>query len=232
MQPTVTLVRHGQAQLFSTNYDQLSDLGIAQCQKLGEFWQTQGKRFDAVFSGPARRHRHSAELIAAALDLPKFEVIPGFDELPFGQVARQGIPHVIGNQPHLASAAEQLATPNPDNKIEQFQSLFLACLGAWVDETVEFVETESFQSFLSRTRAALQQVVQTNYSSVLVVTSAGPIASATTSVLAAPDAAVYSLIWQSRNSSFTELVEGPRGLTISEFNATPHLTEQSWMTYF
>jgi broad specificity phosphatase PhoE len=47
------LVRHGQASLGAADYDQLSPLGQQQSLRLGEHWQAQGLRFDAVITGTA-----------------------------------------------------------------------------------------------------------------------------------------------------------------------------------
>jgi broad specificity phosphatase PhoE len=232
----LTLVRHGQAQLFSTNYDQLSELGILQCQQLGAHWRRQRAEFDAVFCGPAQRHRHSAELLLEAMGRSReWEVIPAFDELPFSQVAKQGIPQVIANQPHLASLADRLQVPEENARAEQFQTLFLACLGGWMDESVPYEDTESFQQFVARVTGALKEVSDklAQYRSILVVTSAGPIAASAAHVLQAPAATLYSLIWQSRNSSYTRFQRDAEGrMSMSEFNAGPHLTDPEWVTYF
>ena len=45
------LVRHGQASFGAANYDQLSDLGQRQCQRLGKYFRDRGQRFDAVVRG-------------------------------------------------------------------------------------------------------------------------------------------------------------------------------------
>lgn len=54
---TLLLVRHGQARLFSDNYDRLSDLGLSQAEALADFWLERGIRPDSVFSGSMIRQR-------------------------------------------------------------------------------------------------------------------------------------------------------------------------------
>ena len=45
----LTLVRHGQADFFAEDYDQLTALGEQQAQLLGEYWVRQGQHFDEVY---------------------------------------------------------------------------------------------------------------------------------------------------------------------------------------
>mgnify|MGYP006207489193 FL=1 len=53
---TLYLVRHGQASFGADDYDQLSERGQAQSQRLGAYWRERGLRFDAVYTGTLRRH--------------------------------------------------------------------------------------------------------------------------------------------------------------------------------
>ena len=62
----LTLIRHGQASFFAANYDQLSALGERQSRALGEYWARRELSFDAVYTGPRVRQRHSAELAVTA----------------------------------------------------------------------------------------------------------------------------------------------------------------------
>jgi broad specificity phosphatase PhoE len=81
---TLYLVRHGQASLGASDYDQLSPLGQRQCQLLGEYWRSQGMRFDAVLCGGLKRHAQSLAAIGVGLgqagDLPTTQIRPGLNE--------------------------------------------------------------------------------------------------------------------------------------------------------
>ena len=57
------LVRHGQARLFTEDYDRLSDLGIQQAAALGQFWIAQGVRPDSVWTGTMIRQIRTAEAV-------------------------------------------------------------------------------------------------------------------------------------------------------------------------
>src|SRR5574343_1072471 len=78
---TLYLVRHGQASFGADDYDQLSDLGQRQAERLGRYWAERGLRFDAVLTGSLRRHAQTWQSIArgAGLDLAPL-VWPGLNE--------------------------------------------------------------------------------------------------------------------------------------------------------
>jgi broad specificity phosphatase PhoE len=62
------LVRHGQASLGSHDYDQLSDLGHRQAERLGHYWRERDQQFDAVVIGGLRRHAQTWAAIAKGAD--------------------------------------------------------------------------------------------------------------------------------------------------------------------
>ena len=83
------LVRHGQASFGAEDYDQLSDLGIRQGQRLGEYWRQASQaparsdelQFDAVLMGSLKRHRQTWEAIAEGAKLQMTpEIWPGLNE--------------------------------------------------------------------------------------------------------------------------------------------------------
>jgi broad specificity phosphatase PhoE len=52
---TLYLVRHGQASFGADNYDQLSELGLKQSERLGAYFAAKGLQFDAAFTGTLQR---------------------------------------------------------------------------------------------------------------------------------------------------------------------------------
>ena len=64
---TLYLVRHGQASFGAANYDQLSELGQRQCERLGAWFRSHGRRFDAVLTGTLKRHAQSLAAIETGL---------------------------------------------------------------------------------------------------------------------------------------------------------------------
>ena len=62
------VVRNGQASFFAEDYDQLSLIGETQARLLGEFWARRNVVFDAVVTGPCRRHVETARLVGQAYE--------------------------------------------------------------------------------------------------------------------------------------------------------------------
>jgi len=57
----IFFVRHGQASFGKENYDQLSELGVEQSKKLGEYFLKEEIRFDYCITGTMLRHRQTME---------------------------------------------------------------------------------------------------------------------------------------------------------------------------
>ncbi len=69
---------------------------------------------------------------------------------------------------------------------------------------------------------------------MLVVSSGGTIGTALGHVLGAPVAATIELNMQMRNSAVSQLVYGPRGISLVSYNHLPHLDvpeRAGWVTY-
>ena len=72
----ILLVRHGQAQFASDDYDRLSDLGREQAKLLGDWLTQRDRKLDAAVTGNMRRHRETAE--ACLMQMPA-RLRPGDD---------------------------------------------------------------------------------------------------------------------------------------------------------
>lgn len=57
----IYFIRHGQASFLKTDYDQLSDLGLAQAKALGQYWSRTGQPVDQIFSGQLKRQIQTAQ---------------------------------------------------------------------------------------------------------------------------------------------------------------------------
>ena len=75
------LVRHGQASFGAADYDNLSDLGVQQSVRLGEYFAQKGIPFDAVLTGSLRRHTQTWNGIAQGAGLDHTPLVwPGLNE--------------------------------------------------------------------------------------------------------------------------------------------------------
>src|SRR2546429_3014043 len=106
------LVRHAQAAFLSQNYDQLSALGEKQARLLGEYWAHRNVFFDRVCSGPAIRHRHTAQLVSEAYrkagrDFPPPTIANEFDEFQGEAVLSESLPELLANNPKIRERSEE-----------------------------------------------------------------------------------------------------------------------------
>ena len=61
----IYLIRHGQASYGTSNYDQLSDLGVKQARWLGEYFLSKQMKPDTIMGGTLQRHEQTVMYHAA-----------------------------------------------------------------------------------------------------------------------------------------------------------------------
>ena len=103
---TLLLIRHGQASLHKSDYDQLSSLGEQQSQRLGRLLVERGVQLDALFMGPLRRHRQTTEqavqaAIEAGVRLPPAVVVDELAEIDVAELTQEAMNRVLGDCPNL-----------------------------------------------------------------------------------------------------------------------------------
>jgi len=224
------LVRHGQASFGADSYDRLSENGHRQMGILAEYWQTLGEQFDAIYSGTLRRQQETATALLPLVEgQPREPVLhPGFDEY-------DGSP-LIGIYLRDHAAAEGFDI-GPDQQItdrRQFQLVFEAATTKWLNDELEPGDGdsgfESWSTFTSRVHQALDEIMQQHErrSRVLISTSGGVIAVALQKVLSLPAPQTIATNWMVNNSSFTRIRYGAGRLSLSQFNAMPHLENSQY----
>lgn len=229
----ITLVRHGQASFGSDDYDRLSPLGHQQSRWLGEYYAHRQQHFDRILIGSQRRHRETAEGIAAALgNCPDLEIHPGLDEYDF----------------HALFAAfsrrypEQLETGFSDHR--HFYAILRRALTAWSQQQLEGTEFESselegtepgstdlkcaaletWQDFNNRVRSAVEFITMgDNKSKALVVSSGGAISMVLKHALQLAPDTMISLNLQIINTAFSKLLVSTSRTQLLSFNNIPHL---------
>jgi broad specificity phosphatase PhoE len=224
----IFLVRHGQASFASDDYDRLSDLGVAQCRLLGEWFARCNQRFTRAFSGSLRRHRETADACLAVLPDPlrppgPAVVDPGFDEYDSSDV-------MVRHRPDLADAAGiRRFVAGSDDPRRAFQAVFAQAVERWASGEHDAEYRESWPAFRARSVAALQRAVESAGASqdVLVFSSGGPIAAICQHVMGLPDRRAFELSWSLVNSSVTRLLYRPGRISLHALNAYPHLESAS-----
>jgi len=229
---TLVLIRHGQASyLEGDSYDRLSPLGERQARLLGEYWGRRGVRFGAVYSGPAERHRRTAEIAAAAAAAqgtkwPAVTILDDFDEFPGEEIMRRLGPVLVERHAHIREMFT--AFENASSKEERkrvLDRLFYEVAVRWVESEVTSPEVETFEDFYARVKRGVDRILSGADESlrVAVFTSGGPTAVTVSLALDVPPRKTLELAFSPRNASFTEFYVVGGSLRLSAFNCFPHL---------
>ncbi len=200
----LTLIRHGQAQTGAkteASYDNLSDLGQQQAGWLGAYIKANAG-FDHVISGSLNRQVQTAQ--GLGLDAPH-TVDPRLNEMDYFGLA--------------ASLEARAGVPWPSSE-EEFSTHVPQLLTAWREGDIED-GLESYADFCGRITGALEDADQLE-GRVLMVTSAGVIATLTTLSLALDVPAKCKVFMNVAHTSMHRYAVRPDGLHLTQFSATPH----------
>ncbi|HGG06062.1 MAG TPA: histidine phosphatase family protein [Aliiroseovarius sp.] len=207
----ITLIRHGQAQTGATDetaYDSLSDLGHEQARWLGAHLRDTGDDFARVYTGTLTRHIETAGAMRAG-DHADIITDPRLDEVAYFD---------LSNRMH-----EQFGIAMPTNRDEFLTHLPLV-FTAWQDGQIEDAP-ESFHDFQSRVDAVLHDIAAGD-GRALVITSGGLIGMVVRVAMGLELGAFARLCLTIMNTSVHRLHPVGAGLTLTQFNAIPHLEQR------
>ncbi|MFS3127531.1 histidine phosphatase family protein [Nocardioides sp. Bht2] len=221
------LVRHGQASWGTDDYDVLSPLGWEQGRILGAAMARRGVKPDRVVIGGMQRHRETCEALFDGAGWSDLNVRSdeGWDEYDHLAMLDLVPAPFEGESPTRA----------------EFQQWFELATDRWIgiDDPNGAAPTEgyaeSFGTFGERVTRALRRVVLSmgRTETAVVITSGGPIASVTASLLEpeGPRPTLWSQLNKVVvNTSVTKVVVGGRGTSVVSFNEHSHL-EGEGLTY-
>ncbi len=220
---TLYLVRHGQASFGAADYDQLSELGQRQAQRLGAYWAQRGLRIDAVITGSLKRHAQTWAGIAEGAGVDNApRVWPGLNEYDSEAVIR-----AIHPQP--------LDKPDTPERYRHHFRLLRDGLAQWMAGTVSPRGMPSYEAFVQGITSALDHVRANHVGqNVVIVSSGGPISTAVGHVLGLSPEATIELNLRIRNSAVTEFQFNPKRHSLLTYNTLPHLDDpalRDWITY-
>jgi broad specificity phosphatase PhoE len=235
----ITLVRHGQASFLEADYDRLCANGEAQARLLGKYWLRRGMIFHDAYTGPRFRQQETARIVAevfrhAGHSFPEIAVMSEFDEYQAEAVMRICLPQLKEVDSRIRELSSAYESAEPGDRRRTFQKLFEAVTGKWVAGETAADGIESWHEFCLRVERGLVQVMRgvTPAASAVIFTSAGPIGAAVRRALHLSPEDTLQMSWMSRNASFSEFRASGERLTLSAFNAHPHLDEDSMLTYW
>ena len=216
------LVRHGQASFGAEDYDQLSEQGLRQSERLGEYLAYKGIRFEAALVGTLRRHTQTLDGILKGLGANVAALPwPGLNEYDSAAVIATVHPHPLAK------------ADTPEMYRHHFR-LLRDGLTQWMNGVVSPRGMPSYEDFRLGVVAALDHV-RTHYTGdVLIVSSGGPISTAVGHVLGTSPETTIELNLRIRNSAVTEFAFTPKRHMLETFNTLPHLDHpdhKSWITY-
>ena len=219
---TLYLVRHGQASFGAEDYDNLSDLGIRQSVRLGEYWRDKGLKFDAVLVGTLKRHVQTYAGICEGAGFNREALQwPGLNEYDSAAV--------IG-----AIHPGKLEKPDTPEMYRHHFRLLRDGLTQWMNGVVSPKGMPSYPGFLQGVTSALDHVRKSHEGNVLIVSSGGPISTAVGHILGTTPEVTIELNLRIRNASITEFAYTPKRHMLVTYNTLPHLDAKEhsdWITY-
>ena len=220
---TLYLVRHGQASFGADDYDNLSDLGQRQSQRLGEYWRAKGLTFDAALVGTLKRQSQTLTGILQGADVAALPTLPwpGLNEYDSAAVIA-----AIHPQP--------LPKPNTPELYREHFRILRDGLTQWMNGVVSPKGMPSYAEFVHGVTSALEHVRSQHAGNVLMVSSGGPISTAVGHVLGTAPETTIELNLRIRNASVTEFAFTPKRHMLVTYNTLAHFDgadHANWITY-
>ncbi|MBI2744469.1 MAG: histidine phosphatase family protein [Burkholderiales bacterium] len=219
---TLYLVRHGQASFGAADYDQLSELGRKQSERLGQYWRERDITFDAVLTGTLRRHAQTwAGIAQGGAYANEVQALTGLNEYDSEAVIATIHPY-------------PLQKPDTPELYRHHFRLLRDGLRQWMNGVVSPKGMPSYNDFLAGVTGALDQVRKNHEGNVLIVSSGGPIATAVGHVLGTTPETTIELNMRIRNSAVSEFTFNPKRHSLLSYNTLPHLDHPDladWITY-
>ena len=226
----IYLIRHSQASFGSSDYDQLSEIGLQQARVLGASLALRRPRVRRAVCGTMRRHQQTAGGCLEAMSRPaEWEVDAGWDEYDHDDVIRAFEPRY---RDPAAMVADLAASAHPRRT---FQEMFVQAVARWASGKHDGEYRESWSAFRERVAGALSRVNASLEKSevVLVFTSGGPIGAVCGSLLHLSDDATLRLSSRLANAAITKLVCSDGAVHLSTLNEHGHFEgdHAAMMTY-
>ena len=226
----IYLIRHSQASFGSSDYDQLSDVGLRQARVLGDALAARRVRVSRTVCGTMRRHHQTATGCLEAMGRPAaWETDAGWNEYDHEEVIRAFEPRYADPAAMMADLA---ASAHPR---KTFQEMFEKACSRWASGSYDGDYRETWSAFRDRVRAALGRVnaVLGKSEAALVFTSGGPIGAVCGALLHLNDDHTLRLSARLANAAITKLVCSDGAIHLSTLNEHGHFEGEhaAMMTY-
>ncbi len=230
------LVRHGQADRLSKNYDQLTELGRNQAKKLGQYFHSMGIEFDACITGTLVRQKQTAQEILTELKskgnctpnlISEDENWNEFESRLWLTIASK-IRETDSSFSDLYERFKELQEgQNPEARVV-FQKVIHRVIKEWTEEKWGEIPPYTFKQYCSRIRTAFGNLMPAN--STLVVSSATPVAITIGLSIQCPENEMLPYMKNIHNTSLSVYEKQGDKLVLVSFNSLPHLQERELIT--
>jgi broad specificity phosphatase PhoE len=228
----IYLIRHAQAGS-RDNYDVLSELGHEQSRRLGEHFAQEGLKIGAVYAGGMRRQAHTAEIacevmLTNGLSVPDIVVDERWNEFSLISVYRAIAKRMMEESAEFERDYREMQEAirrDPHTTGGATGRCDAAIIRAWMANKYEDYQGEAWSAFRERIHACGNRLSTNNSDkSVLVFTSATPVAILSAAALQLSDEKLLSILGVIYNSSITIIRPRENDLRLFAFNSTPHLS--------
>jgi len=221
------LVRHAQASFGSSNYDQLSGLGVRQSEWLGAYFASLGIHFDRLICGDMERHRQTLFGICKSMNLSVDDRVEicGLNEYDFSNL-------IAAFSDQFPENSRLLELQADSSSKEKHYRLLRDVLSAWGHNQITGVR-ETWQVFSGRVLGARQQIqaLAKAGETVLAIGSGGSNSAFMGQVLKAPIETIFDLNLQSKNTGINRYFYNQSKIGLVGFNGVPHLETPERLQY-
>lgn len=209
------LIRHGQANVGSTNYDILSDLGRKQAEDLGRAFRDRVEQIDQIHHGTLTRHKQTMEHFTSKFrNSASLFSHEGWNEYDHWNIM-MNFKSYYRNK--YIMIADMLRKFNPRR---DFEHMFFKSMVKWQSGDHDDLYMESWPDFKKRTYKVFEGTIRSLGDNEIgfVFTSGGVISSIVQQILSLPDDYFMQFNTKLVNCSVTKFVRSEKGVFLSSVN--------------
>jgi broad specificity phosphatase PhoE len=200
----IYFIRHGQASFGSSNYDQLSELGLKQANILADYLIEMEAYFPVIFSGSLNRQIDTARIVLSKLkenDVgSQLVILPEFDEFDVSSFLKANTADMIKEDPSFNEIIEKALFER-----QSFKDAIIKILQCSLSEKYNGKGAETYQSFKNRIFKGIEKVIKKtgNQKKVAVFTSGGVLSVILQKATGLSDKQAINLVWEFANTSIS-----------------------------
>lgn len=212
---SIYLIRHGQASFDKDDYDQLSELGFVQANRLGKYLNSKLDSVDMVIAGAMRRHQETAQATLAQLTDHEVEEI--VTQSCWNEFDHENVMATFNPEWSNSKVFRQYIYSQKDPE-KTFIKLFHQAVGRWVSNQY-FDYKENWPQFKQRIDSGFDKLLEKTSAkaNILVFTSGGPISYLSQKLLDIPETNLLKTNKTLVNCGVTKIVTGKQ-LFLSSLN--------------